>query len=125
MSQCGTAQNIAGMAGTGKSQVFKAVVNESHRYVILGPTGTSAALQNGSTYHSFLGINPNTSSKNEATNIAQLKARIEGVDSIFIDEVPMLSCHDLCKFSAKLAKAINVHNLPFGGLNIIFAGDFA
>ena len=60
---------IAGMAGTGKSQVIKAVVdffrlvNESHRYVILGPTGTSAALQNGSTYHSFLGINPNTSSK--------------------------------------------------------------
>ena len=122
---------IAGMAGTGKSQVLKAVVdlfklaNESHRYIVLGPTGTSAALQNGSTYHYFLGINPNTSRKNEATSIAQLKARLEGVNYIFIDEVSMLSCHDLYKISAKLAKAMNVYDLPFGGFNIIFAGDFA
>ena len=123
--------NIAGMAGTGKSQVVKAIVDfftlshESHRYVILGPTGTSAALQNGSTYHYFLGINPNTSRRNEATSIAQLKARLEGVDYIFIDEVSMLSCHDLYKISAKLAKAMNVYDLPFGGISIIFAGDFA
>ena len=120
--------NIAGMAGTGKSQVVKAIVDffrlshESHRYVILGPTGTSAALQKGSTYHYFLGINPNTSSRNEATSIAQLKARLEGVDYIFIDEVSMLSCHDLYKISAKLAKAMNVYDLPFGGINMIFAG---
>ena len=100
-------------------------MDESHRYVILGPTGTSAALQNGSTYHSFLGMNPNTSSRNGATNIAQLKARLEGVDYIFIDQVSMLSCHDFYKISAKLAKAMNVHDLPVGGINIIFAVDFA
>jgi len=72
-----------------------------------------------------LGINPNTSKKNEATNIAQLKAKLEGIDCIFINEVSMLSCHDLYKISAKLAKAMHVYDLPFGGLNIIFAGDFA
>jgi hypothetical protein len=50
------------MGGTGKSQVIKALkrffekMNESHRFVILGPTGTSAALLGGSTYHSFLGV---------------------------------------------------------------------
>ena len=37
----------------------------------------------------------------------------------------MLSCHDMYKISAKLAKAMNVYDLPFGGINIIFAGDFA
>jgi hypothetical protein len=122
---------IAGMARTGKSQLIKAVVdffeyaNESHKFVILGPTGTSAALQNGSTYHPFLGINPNTSATSEATSIAQLKARLEGVDCIFIDEVSMLSCHDLYKISAKLAKAMNIHDLSFGGMNMIFARDFA
>ena len=122
---------IAGIAGTGKSQVIKAVtqyftdVNELHRFVILGPTGTSAALQNGSTYHSFLGITPNSSIRNEASAIAQLKARLEGVEYIFIDEVSMLSCHDLYKISARLAKAMNVYDLPFGGINVIFAGDFA
>jgi len=93
--------------------------------VILGPTGTAAALQNGSTYHYFLGINPKSQTSGEAATIAQVKARMEGVDYIFIDEVSMLSCHDLYNISAKLAKVMNVHDQPFGGINMIFAGDFA
>ena len=54
---------IGGMAGTGKSQVIKALTafferqNESHRIVITAPTGTAAALVGGSMYHSILGIN--------------------------------------------------------------------
>ncbi|HXP51396.1 MAG TPA: AAA family ATPase, partial [Bacteroidia bacterium] len=122
---------IAGMAGTGKSQVIKTLVeffvqvNESHRFVILGPTGTSAAQQNGSTYHYFLGINPHSGTRNEAASIAQLKARLEGVDYIFIDEVSMLSCHDLYTISSRLSKAMNEFEKPFGGINMIFAGDFA
>jgi len=53
---------LGGMGGTGKSQVIKALSiflekrNEAHHFVIPGPTGTSAALLNGSTYHSFLGL---------------------------------------------------------------------
>ena len=37
---------LGGMAGTGKSQVIKALIkmfdkrNESHRFIVLGPTGT-------------------------------------------------------------------------------------
>ena len=51
--------------------------------------------------------------------------RLEGVDYIFIDEVSMLACHDMYKISAQLAKALNAFDLPFGGMNIIFAEDFA
>ncbi|KAJ7171048.1 hypothetical protein C8R46DRAFT_895502, partial [Mycena filopes] len=46
---------MGGMGGTGKSEVLKAIVaffkmrNEDHRYMILGPTGSSAALLGGST----------------------------------------------------------------------------
>jgi len=46
----------------GKSQVIKALMNfftsrnESHRFVVLAPTGTAAALLHGSTYHSILGV---------------------------------------------------------------------
>jgi hypothetical protein len=53
---------LGGMRGTGKSQVIKALItmferkNESHRFVVLAPTGTAAALLNGSTYHSMLGV---------------------------------------------------------------------
>ena len=122
---------LGGMGGTGKSQVIKALSvflekrNEAHRFVILGPTGTSAALLNGSTYHSFLGLGFGNNKKNEAVNIAQVKMKLEGVNYIFIDEVSMLSCHDMYKISAQLAKVLNAFDLPFGGMNIIFAGDFA
>src|SRR6202050_1337803 len=37
----------------------------------------------------------------------------------------MLSCHDLYNISAQLAKAFNEPNKPFGGINMIFSGDFS
>ncbi len=124
---------LGGMGGTGKSQVIKALIeffkhrHESHRFVVLGPTGTSAALLGGSTYHSFLGIRISDNSgiqRESATTIAQIKGRIEGVDYIFL-EVSMLACHELYKISSQLAKALSIYDLPFGGVNMIFAGDFA
>ncbi|KAJ7801806.1 hypothetical protein B0H14DRAFT_2386111 [Mycena olivaceomarginata] len=49
---------LGGMGGTGKSAVFKAIIQffkerkEEYRFLVLGPTGSTAALLNGSTYHS-------------------------------------------------------------------------
>jgi hypothetical protein len=37
----------------------------------------------------------------------------------------MLACHEMYKISAQLAKALGIYDLPFGGMNMIFAGDFA
>jgi PIF1-like helicase len=54
---------IGGMAGTGKSQVIKALIRyfemkeQSFIFLIMAPTGAAAALVSGSTYHSVLGIN--------------------------------------------------------------------
>ncbi|KAG6914980.1 hypothetical protein DXG01_014073 [Tephrocybe rancida] len=54
---------MGGMGGTGKTQVLKALVKyfeawgESHRLVVVAPTGTAASLLGGSTYHSMFGIN--------------------------------------------------------------------
>ena len=51
---------MGGMGGTGKSQVIKALSlffetrHEAHRFVIVAPTGTAAALLGGSTYHFML-----------------------------------------------------------------------
>jgi hypothetical protein len=122
---------LGGMGGTGKSQVIKALIHffthrkESHRFAILGPTGTSAALLGGSTYHSYLNVQTGKSRRNEATSIAQIKGKLDGVEYIFIDEVSMLACHEMYKISAQLAKALGIYDLPFGGMNMIFAGDFA
>ncbi|KAF7789846.1 hypothetical protein EIP86_000794 [Pleurotus ostreatoroseus] len=55
--------HLGGMAGSGKSQVIRALTyffeqrGESYRFMCLAPTGTAASLINGSTYHSALGIN--------------------------------------------------------------------
>jgi PIF1-like helicase len=49
--------NLGGMGGTGKTRVIKALSNfftsrnEAHRFIIVAPTGTAAALLGGSTYH--------------------------------------------------------------------------
>ena len=122
--------NIAGMAGTGKSQVLKALVEffklrkESHRFIIVAPTGSAAALLQGSTYHSIFGI----SSDNKhisGIQLAQVKERLEGVHYVFLDEVSMLSCRDMYLINKRLARVMNNLDAPFGGLNFIFAGDFA
>jgi len=51
-------------------------------------------------------------------------ADVLGVDYIFLDEVSMLSCHDIYKISAQLCKVMNKPTVPFGGFNMLFAGDF-
>ena len=125
---------LGGMGGTGKSQVIKSLIsffeksNEVHRIMILAPTGSAASLLNGSTYHSVLGIVGSDSSKrspNEQNTLAQVRTRLQGVDYIFIDEISMIACHELYRISAQLAKVKNSTSSPFGGFNMIFAGDFA
>ena len=120
---------LGGMGGTGKSQVIKALMHffeirkENHRFLVVAPTGAAAALLNGSTYHSVLGINDGEFIS--AKSLAQIRAKLDGVDYIFLDEVSMLSCHDMYKISSQCAKARGEYNEPFGGINFIFAGDFA
>ena len=120
---------LGGMGGTGKSQVIKALIhffgerNENHIFLVVAPTGSAAALLNGYTYHSVLGINDGEFVS--AKSLALIRARLDGVDYIFLDEVSMISCRDMYKISSQAAKALRVHDKPFVGINFIFAGDFA
>lgn len=127
---------LGGMGGTGKTQVIKALIevftrrNESHRFLVLAPTGSAAALLNGSTYHSALGIIIPSGKKEgapvaSANTINEIRERILGVQYIFIDEVSMIACHEVYAISSRLSELTNIHDKPFGGLNVIFAGDFA
>ncbi|KAJ7653445.1 hypothetical protein B0H17DRAFT_892768, partial [Mycena rosella] len=90
---------LGGVGGTEKSQVIKALIiffeerGDSHRFTVLAPTGAAAALLNGSTYHSFLGISD--SMDNE---------RHEGIG---IKKVSMVSCSAMYTISARLAMALN------------------
>ena len=57
--------------------------------------------------------------------LAQIKSHSQGVDYVFLDEVSMLSCQDMYRISERLTTINNNAASPFGGLNMIFAGDFA
>jgi hypothetical protein len=46
------------------------------------------------------------------------------VEYIFVDEISMIACHELYSISARLAQITDVHDAPFGGMNVILAGDF-
>ena len=117
------------MGGTGKSQILKALVeffkdrNESHHIIIIAPTGFAATLLNGSTYHSVLNISSDRT-RNDVTSHINVRERLDDVDYIFLDEISMVACHELYQISASLAKTRNMTETPFGGLNMIFAGDF-
>jgi hypothetical protein len=130
---------LGGMGGTGKSRVLHAIIaffeqrNEAYRFLVLGPTGSVAALLNGSTYHSVFRISRDKKSKNqddidgmesEGYTLAAVNERLQGVDYIFLDELSMVSCNDLQLLATQAAKARNIHDSTFGGLSVIAAGDF-
>jgi PIF1-like helicase len=94
---------------------------EAHRFIIVAPTGSAAALLGGSTYHSMFGIND----FNSKTQQSQIIAKLAGVEYVFFDEVSMLSARDLYRISNQLSQILNTPEESFGGLNMVFAGDFA
>lgn len=120
---------IGGMGGTGKSRVIHALSNffsqcgEAYRFMTIAPTGSAAALLAGSTYHSVLGINEFNKEISDKT-VSKARNRLLRVDYFFFHEISMLSCHELYKISARLARIFNCHDVPFGGVNMIFTGDF-
>ncbi|KAF7977176.1 hypothetical protein HWV62_4617 [Athelia sp. TMB] len=123
---------LGGMGGTGKSRVIKALVDfftardERHRFLVLAPTGSAAALLSGSTYHSVLGIYEGKDDRGETLKERmKVRASLEGVEYIFLDEVSMLSCKDMYRISEAASKALGMADEAFGGINMIFAGDFA
>ena len=117
---------LGGMGGTGKTQVIKALSqfftqrNEAHRFVIVAPTGTAAALLGGSTYHSMFGIND----RSGIGRIGHIKEKLRGVEYVFFDEVSMLSARDMYRINLQLLKVFEVFDAPFGGLNMTFSSDF-
>ncbi|THH26548.1 hypothetical protein EUX98_g7646 [Antrodiella citrinella] len=121
---------LGGMGGTGKSQVLKAVIGwltvngEGYRIVVMAPTGTAASLVGGATYHSTLGLGTH----GKGTSMSKLNAirdRLRLVDLFFVDEVSMMSCLDVYKISEQLSRIYQNTLEPFGGKNIVLAGDFA
>ena len=122
---------LGGAGGTGKSRVITALSdffasrNEKRRLRLAAYTGIAAAGIRGITLHTALNLNQlkRMLESNGNCSRKQLVAAWDGVDYLFIDEVSMVGCELLYDISNALSLAKG-SSLPFGGVNVIFAGDF-
>lgn len=122
---------IAGIGGTGKTHVIRSLVLLFERLgrrsdLLLGaPTGIAAVLIGGYTLHSISMSTPHGKSK----DVTQLISLWRGVKYLIIDEVSMVGALFLSQFSARLKQGKGedpvAASKPFGGVNVIFTGDFA
>ena len=125
---------ITGPGGSGKSAVLKTIVEDANkrgvRIQVCGMTGCAAVLLNNckaKTLHSWSGIGIGAGdieivSHRVASNKYKRK-NWRQIDLLIIDEVSMMSVK-LIELLDMTAKKCRKNNQPFGGLQIIFSGDF-
>ena len=120
---------IGGVGGTGKSHVVNAVLRlfsllgMSKNILVAAPTGAAAILIGGHTIHS-LTLLPDSPGK----NLQELCDIWKGVDYLVLDEMSMIGASFLSMLSSRLQRAKGtdetMQDLPYGGVNMIFTGDF-
>ena len=125
---------ITGPGGTGKSFLIKNIVADAEEkkknIKVCALTGCAAILLQckATTLHMFSGIG--LASKKNALIIEELftKKRYKlknwrGLEILIIDEVSMMSLKILLLLDL-IARKFYKKNVPFGGLQVIFTGDF-
>ena len=121
---------IGGAGGTGKSRVINALREffirrgQERRFRLASYTGVAAKNISGMTVHSALSLNQHKKGDTNGKTRRDLTAMWEGVDFFFIDEISMIGCKMLYQISEALIEAKG-NTSPFGGINLIVAGDFA
>lgn len=124
---------ILGPGGTGKSFLIKTMeeyikTNHKHKKMYLcSTTGISAYNIGGMTIHSFTGIGtgdmPIETLIKRVRRKKMYKDRIINTDILVIDEVSMLSGELFEKLNL-LCQNIRKNKFFFGGIQVIFTGDF-
>ena len=124
---------ITGPGGSGKSALIKMIhknAREKFKDIqVTALTGCAAVLLNckAKTLHSWAGIGlGNGTTEQLITKIKKnkfAKALWKGTDILVVDEVSMLSLK-LFNMLNEIGKAVRGNFKPFGGIQIIFSGDF-
>ena len=120
---------ITGSAGTGKSFIVKYITNYFNlnykKYALTALTGCAATLINAQTIHSYLclGIGNDSAVKIYDKNKMKLQ-KLKNLNAIIIDEISMMNGNLLCTINDLFMIARDNNKKPFGGVQIIFVGDF-
>lgn len=122
---------LTGEPGSGKTYTINQYVSwlRSHRVepAITASTGIAATHIGGITIHSWSGIGISKYISDEAMEHIlsndKLVSRISKTSILIIDEISMLDARTLTAVDC-VCRKIKEANLPFGGLQVIFVGDF-
>jgi ATP-dependent DNA helicase PIF1 len=118
---------MGGAAGTGKSHVITCVCALYRRFgveksvVVTAYTGAAAVILHASTLHSVLKLP--VSGAPSANVPVEVRQRFEPVTLLVIDEVSMMGTALMRSLDTQLRRLKNSAK-EFGGLSILFAGDF-
>lgn len=126
---------FTGPAGTGKSVLMRAIIQELKRKWVRDPerlsvtasTGLAACNIGGMTLHSFAGIG--LGKEDVPTLVRKIrrnpkaKNRWLRTNTLIIDEVSMVD-GDLFDKLAQIARTIRNNGRPWGGIQLIITGDF-
>ena len=122
---------LTGGAGTGKTYTINEFIKylRSHKvpYAVTASTGIAATHIGGTTIHSWSGIGiKDRLTEWDIDNLTQresLARRIRNTSVLIIDEISMLHASRLNMVDA-VCKAVKGNSLPFGGIQVVFCGDF-
>lgn len=124
---------LTGKAGTGKTTFLKYLREHSSKnMVVAAPTGVAAINAGGVTLHSLfqLPLHPFLPTENNRQQLLQgiryNKQRInllKKIELLVIDEISMVRCDTLDAIDSILKSVRRNHQMPFGGVQILFIGD--
>ena len=122
---------LTGPAGSGKTFLLNSFIahlrENGVRPVVTASTGISATHMNGVTIHSWSGLGIKDRLSDEdlemmARNMP-LRMRVGSAKVLIIDEISMLHAHQL-DIVDRICRRFKHPDQPFGGLQVIFSGDF-
>ena len=140
---------ITGVGGSGKSHVIRAIldafirIDRYQEILVSAPTGSAVCLIDGYTIHALtlMGVGSRSTASNggameiegksvkRKVNVDELQEIWHDVHYLILDEVSMVLAELLSNIADRLSLAKSgdstTRDKPFGGINIIFAGDMA
>ncbi|GMI06239.1 hypothetical protein TrVE_jg13506 [Triparma verrucosa] len=124
-----TSHNIflTGSAGTGKTYLLKTMIQNSRKgTMVTSTTNVGAVLLEGCSLQSFAGFGIRTPDKDGIKEIFKndrVLKRWQKTKTLIIDECSMLSAALLTSLNIA-GKLAHSSNEPFGGIRLVFCGDF-